>query len=241
MTLHVYIGFDAIDHLAYRVAEKSILEQASKEVAIHPLRDWQLRGEGLYTRSYKMQANGQKWDLKDEAAHSTEFSYTRFLTPIIHKRKRRQGPALFIDADMMFRTDIAELFELADPQYDVMCVKHNHKPPEETKIVGVIQQQYERKNWSSVMLFPTMSARLNVQDVNFKHRDWLHGMEWAKEIGSLPEEWNWLDGWSDGAIEPKNVHFTRGTPDCPDWADTTYAEEYWKWAQDAGWLGYNEL
>lgn len=243
MTLHVYIGFDAIDHLAYRVAERSILEQASKEVAIHPLRDWQLRGEGLYTRQWKMLATGQKWDLLDEKPHSTEFSYTRFLTPIIHKRKRREGPALFIDADMMFRADIVELFDLADSRYDVMVVKHDHKPPEATKIVGVVQQQYERKNWASVMLFPHCSVALDVKDVNTKHRDYLTMLEWADDdkIGELPEEWNWLDGWSDGAIDPKNVHHTRGTPDMPDWADVAYADEWWKWAREAGWLGMNEL
>jgi len=29
-------------------------------------------------------------------------------------------------------------------------------------------------------------------------------------IGSLPEEWNWLDGHSAEDIDAKNVHFTRG-------------------------------
>jgi len=31
-------------------------------------------------------------------------------------------------------------------------------------------------------------------------------------IGSLPEEWNWLDGHSSSKIHAKNVHFTRGGP-----------------------------
>jgi len=244
MTLHIYIGFDAIDHLAYRVCEKSILDNTRADVQIHPLRDWQLRGEGFYTRPYLMNPNGQKQDLITGALHSTEFSFTRFLTPIIHRAKRREGPCLFIDADQMFLGDVAELFALADRDFDVQVVKHVHNPKEETKTVGVVQQQYMRKNWSSVMLFPNAeTAQLTLEDVNYRGRGYLHGFEWVNpsRIGPLPEEWNWLEGWSKSSIAPKNVHFTRGTPDLPGYEDVAYAETYMKIAKDAGWLGHNEL
>lgn len=247
MTLHVYIGFDAIDHLAYRVCESSILDQTKADVEIHPLRDWQLRHEGFYWRSWMMLPSGQKKDVRDQRGHSTEFSYTRFLTPLIHRKKRRKGPALFLDADMMFRADIGELFELADDRFDVQCVHHEYKPEESVKIVGVKQEQYERKNWSSVMLFPNPArisappSKLTIDNVNERGRDWLHQMRWADSIGQLPEEWNWLEGWSSKDIVPKNVHFTRGTPDLPDWGAVDYAFEYWKWADLSGWRGHNIL
>jgi hypothetical protein len=241
MKLHVYIGFDAIDHLAYRVCEASILAHTTRDIEIHPIRDWQVRGEGFYYRSWQMQPSGQKMDIQDKRPHSTEFSYTRFLTPVIHRTKEREGPALFMDADMMLRDDIAKLFELADKDYDVMCVKHDYTPPEEEKIVGVVQQQYDRKNWSSVMLFPDPeSCQLEIANVNTKDRDWLHQMMWANQIGELPERWNWLEGWSQH-IDPAIVHFTRGTPDLPDWGDVQYAFEYWENAWAAGWKGHNEL
>ena len=55
---------------------------------------------------------------------------------------------------------------------------------------------------------------LTVDDVNTKPGRWLHNFQWLPddEIGPLPEAWNWLDGHSDPAIEPANVHFTSGGP-----------------------------
>lgn len=241
MTLHIYIGFDAIDHLAYRVCEASILGQTGEDVEIHPLRDWQLRQEAFYTRAYSVAASGQKMDFLDGRSHSTEFSYTRFLTPLIHLIKGRKGPCLFMDADTMLRGDIGELFAAADHSHVVQCVHHNHVPAETSKIVGVVQQQYDRKNWSSVMLFPGR-VPYTIEDVNLKDRDWLHQMRWAdgRSIGELGEEWNWLEGWSTHE-DPKIVHFTRGTPDLPGWDKVHYGGEFWQWAERAGWLGHNIL
>ena len=241
MPLHIYVGFDAIDHLAYRVLEASILDQTSETVEIYPLRDWQLRGQGFYRRPYLMQPSGQKLDVIEGRPHSTEFSFTRFLTPIIHREKQRDGPCLFMDADMMIFGDIKDLFNLTDPAFDVMVVKHTHTPPEKTKIVGVVQQQYKRKNWASVMLFPKAEAvEIGVDDVSYMPREWLHGFDWTEKIGSLPEEWNWLEGWSPTGLKPRNVHFTRGTPDLPGYETVAYAKEYWEWAKKAGWRDHNE-
>jgi hypothetical protein len=56
-------------------------------------------------------------------------------------------------------------------------------------------------------------------------------------IGTLPEEWNWLDGHSPEQLTPKNVHFTTGGPWYPKWnaqrvKDASYAAE---------WEQYNSL
>ena len=42
----------------------------------------------------------------------------------------------------------------------------------------------------------------------------MHNFIWLedKDIGELPEEWNWLDGHSPASLDAKNVHFTRGGP-----------------------------
>ena len=49
------------------------------------------------------------------------------------------------------------------------------------------------------------------------------------EIGELPIEWNFLCGHNDSrVIDPKIVHFTRGTPDM-GWGDEPFALE-WKQA-----------
>jgi hypothetical protein len=141
-----------------------------------------------------------------------------------------------MDADMMVRRDITELFALADPNFDVQVVKHNYQPKEGTKIVGVAQQQYPRKNWSSVMLFADADFKMHygVDAVNNRSRDWLHQFAWTEDIGDLPETWNWLEGHSSLDINPANVHFTRGTPDLPGYEDVAYADEYWEYAKAAG-------
>ncbi len=229
-TNHVYIGYDPIDSLAFQVAVRSIRKYRQGPVEIHPLREWELRHMGIFTRPHLVAGTGQKFDVQEGRAHSTEFTFTRWLVPYIHRIvKGRSGPALFIDADMMFRADIGELFDLFDSNCDVQVVKHDHKPEEATKIIGVVQQQYERKNWASVMLFNPDRRYLTPAEVNNSTRDRLYKFEWteASRIGGLPEEWNWLEGWSSQDLIPKNVHHTRGTPDMPDWSHVAFAKEWW--------------
>ncbi len=231
-TNHVYIGFDPIDSLAFQVAVRSIRKYRQGPVEIHPLREWELRHMGIFTRPHLVAGTGQKFDVQQGRAHSTEFTFTRWLTPYIHRIvKGRSGPALFIDADMMFRADIGELFNLFDSNCDVQVVKHDHKPEEATKIIGVVQQQYEKKNWASVMLFNPDRRVLYPDEVNTATRDHLYKFEWTvpSMIGGLPEEWNWLEGWSSPTLTAKNVHHTRGTPDMPDWAHVAYANEWWSY------------
>ena len=58
------------------------------------------------------------------------------------------------------------------------------------------------------------------------------------DMGTIPEEWNWLDNHSPTDIDAKNVHFTTGGPWFKDWGsprdkDNKYAIE---WCNDAQWL-----
>jgi hypothetical protein len=116
----------------------------------------------------------------------------------------------------MFRDDICKLFEYQSDSKAVSCVHHEYAPRELKKMDGVSQGSYRRKNWSSLMLMNSVLCRgfLDLYDVNHKPGRWLHGLEWLSDefIGEIPEEWNWLEGWSAGP-DPKAVHFTRGTPD----------------------------
>ena len=65
--------------------------------------------------------------------------------------------------------------------------------------------------------------------MNTEKGSWLHAFSWLKdeEIGSIPREWNHLDGWDD-APDPANVHFTRGVPDMPGYENIPYANEYFR-------------
>lgn len=233
--MKVYMGWDPRDMDAYRVCERSMREHASIPLDIVPLVDWKLRQQGVYWRSYRMEGNGQRIDDRDGKPFSTEFSFTRFLVPLLEDYE--SDVVLFCDPDMLWRADIAGLRALWDDSHAVMCVKHNHCPPETEKMGGLRQTLYHRKNWSSLMMLnPAKCRELTKYRVNNEDGEWLHAMCWASEeqIGGLPEEWNWLEGWSDPAMDPKVVHYTRGTPDlCPDvmhadwWWDAHKGESEW--------------
>lgn len=140
-----------------------------------------------------MDARGQLYDLPSNAPCSTEFAISRFLVPILCQ----QGWALFVDCDVVFLGDVAELFALADPSKAVMVVKHAPLVEVGTKMDGQAQVGYTRKNWSSVMLFNCdhpANRRLSLADVNERPGRDLHALYWLhdEEIGALPAAWNWL-------------------------------------------------
>ncbi|MFQ6016781.1 MAG: hypothetical protein ACE5KF_01170 [Kiloniellaceae bacterium] len=229
--LRVYIGWDQRDALAYEVCRYSLLAHASIPVEIIALKDWELRARGLYWRAYRVDPRGQMWDERDGKPFSTDFSYTRFCVPLLEDYG--DEPVVFCDPDMLWLADIAELLDLAG-EAALACVKHAHRPPEPTKMTGNIQTVYDRKNWSSLMVLrPGRCTGLTPYAVNNMPRDWLHGICWLAddEIAGVPEAWNWLEGWSAPGIDPKVVHFTRGTPDMPGHENAAYAEE---WRRAAG-------
>lgn len=210
--LKVYIGWDPRDEIAFRAAAASMLSHSSIPVDIIALKDHELRARGVYWRGYTVEPSGQMFDERDGKPFSTQFSFTRFAIPLIDQT---DDWVVFIDADMLFRADIKELLQLADSDKSIMCVQHRHTPPEHKKMDGVLQTVYARKNWSSVMLLRPARCTITRYQLNNSTGTFLHGLLWQEQstIGALPEEWNWLEGWSSPEIEPKLLHYTRGTPD----------------------------
>lgn len=230
--LRIYIGWDPRGAQAFEVAAYSIRKHASIPVEIIALKDWELRAKGIYHREYNVDQRGQMWDTRDGSPFSTSFSYTRYCVPMIEGYGEEQ--VVFMESDMMLRADIADLMKAAGPAA-LACVKHDHRPNEMSKITNTIQRRYERKNWSSVMVMrPSACEGLTFYAVNNMNRDWLHQMCWMDEakIKGLPTEFNWLCGWSDPDIDPKIVHFTRGTPDITgieglaDYSNEPFADEW---------------
>lgn len=217
MTLRVYIGYDPREADAYCVASASLRRRASGDVMITPLEANRLRAQGLLTRP--VDARGQMYDLHSQAPQSTEFAISRFLVPLL----AQTGPALFIDCDMLFQADVAELFALFDPRYAVQVVQHDHRPQRQTKMDGAAQTLYRRKNWSSVMLWNCDhpgNRRLSLWDINHRPGRDLHALYWLAdaEIGALPPEWNWLVGEQVKPANVKLAHYTNGGPWFPNWA-----------------------
>lgn len=232
--MKVYIGWDQRDALAYEVCVQSLLDNASIDVEVIPILEWKLRANEIYWRSYHVCdgrsgdfANGQMVDAVDWKNFSTNFSFTRFAVPIIEDYQDEW--VMFMDADMLWRSDIAKLIGLIDKDKAIMCVQHKHEPPESVKMDNVIQSLYQRKNWSSVFLLnPSKCRNLTKYALNNQTGSWLHGMNWVDDdmIGGIPSSWNWLCGWSDPKIEPDIVHYTRGTPDMAGYGDEPYADEW---------------
>jgi lipopolysaccharide biosynthesis glycosyltransferase len=215
MTLKVFIGYDSREQDAYDVAAFSIERRSSLDLDISPLRLNDLTSAGLYHRSVDPLA-------------STEFTYTRFLTPFLAGYRQK---ALFFDCDFLWLGDVAELLSEATGSCAVWCVKHDYRPKDNVKMDGVVQTSYPRKNWSSLMLFDCehiSTKRLTVDVVNKETPAFLHRMNWAEdgEIGELSTTWNWLEGWNEkpAAGTPKAIHFTRGGPWFESWRDVDYAD-----------------
>lgn len=215
--LSVWIGYEPRELDAFVVARSSILRHASHPIPIGGIILSDLEQAEIYTRkTIRGGGNGLLTDAISDAPMSTEFAISRFLTP---RLAGGRGWALYIDCDMLVRSDIMDLFALADPSKAVQCVKHDHRPSEATKMDGQQQTHYARKNWSSVMLFNCehpANASLTVELINTVPGRDLHRFCWLADdqIGELPPEWNFLAGYSPEPtnIDPKIVHFTKGTP-----------------------------
>ena len=225
--LKVFVGWDPREVAAYQVCVRSLAAQSSVALDIEPLVLGHLQALGLYRRP-TARRGGRLWDLISDAPMSTEFALTRFLVPHL---AGRGGWALFCDADFLWRADVAELLELADPRTAVQVVKHDHRPRETSKMDGQAQVPYARKNWSSLVLWNCCHpahAALTLGEINGVPGRHLHAFHWLEDalIGALPEHWNWLEGWSSPALEPKAVHYTRGTPDMAGHAGAPFAGEW---------------
>lgn len=227
MNFSAYIGFDYRYPQAYAVTVRSLLEHSSFKFPIYPILLPHMQAMGMYDRPMRVK-NKQLYDDISEHQMATEFAISRFFIPLMAKRK---GWSLFCDSDFLFREDISKLLKHAQEKYAVMCVKHQYEPDEKTKMQGQVQSKYNRKNWSSLMLINNKHPRhshLNLSYLNSRPGRDLHAFDWLNDgdIGSLPDEWNWLEGHSSNDIEPAAVHFTRGTPDMKGYEDIPYADEW---------------
>lgn len=215
--MKVFIGYDSRENIAYQVAKASLLKHTSIPLDITPIVQNDLRYRGIYQR-------------EPDPLSSTEFSFTRFLTPYLAGYK---GWALFCDCDFLFRGDIAAITDYMDGAKAVMCVPHEYTPSETVKMDGKAQHQYPRKNWSSFVLFNCEHPQVKMltpEVVNTQTGMYLHRFQWLTDdlIGELPIAFNYLEGWhsKDDCPNPIAVHFTRGGPWFNEWQNVEYAAEW---------------
>ncbi len=229
MSRLIWIGYDPLEHEAYKVAVGSLIEhyRGDEPLDLRALDMRELVAQGFYRRPLE-ERNGRPWDVLSAAPMSTTHANARFFIP----RLKRGGLALFTDGDVLFRGDVDELFRMADPRYAVQCVKHKTIfDAAAPKKGGAEQTLYRRKNWSSVVLWNLdhpAHVRLTDQLLNGAPGRDLHAFCWLEhyEIGELPAEWNYLVGASPFIEDPKLAHFTLGVPSVAGYESCQFADEW---------------
>ena len=218
VALDIYIGFDRNEIVSYHVLCQSILEKSSRPVRFTPLNLRNL--SSCFSRDRN-------------ALQSTEFSFSRFLVPYL---SGFAGWSLFLDCDMLAMTDFSELFDLADPTKAVMVCKHDYQPKEDSKFLGQVQTKYEKKNWSSCILFNNAKCRaLSPEYVNSATGLELHQFKWLEsegQIGDIPLDWNYLVDCGSEVEHVSFVHYTLGGPFFKEFYNVEYAPEWYRERDD---------
>ena len=207
----IFIGYDPREAIAYHTCVNSIVRHASKPVAIVPL------ALNLFEDYTETHTDG-----------SNQFIYSRFLVPHL---MNYTGHAIFIDGDMIVRGDIVELWNLQDPDKDVQVVKHDYKTRMPVKYLGANNEDYHKKNWSSVILWNCSSfsnRKLTPEFVQQSTGSELHRFSWIKDscIGELPREWNWLPDEYGPNPDARLLHYTLGAPCFHEFATTPQGDEW---------------
>jgi len=208
--IRLFIGYDPREAVVYHVCANSIIRHASRPLAFTPLALRNLH----YIESHRDGSN--------------QFTYNRFLVPQL---AGYSGWALYVDGDMIARADVAELWGLRDEAKAVLCVQHDYRTKMRRKYLGAVNEDYPRKNWSSVVLWncghPANRA-LTPEFVQKATGAQLHRFTWLTDelIGALPREWNWLPDEFGANPDAKLLHWTLGAPCFHEFADAPMAAEW---------------
>ncbi len=207
----IFIGYDPREAIAYHTCVNSIVRHASKPVCITPL------ALNLFEDYTETHTDG-----------SNQFIYSRFLVPHLMDYT---GHAIFIDGDMIVRSDIVGLWNLRELDKDVQVVKHDYKTCMPVKYLGSKNEDCPRKNWSSVILWNCSSfpnRKLTPEFIQHATGSELHRFSWIDDdrIGELPPEWNWLPDEYGPNPDARLLHYTLGTPCFHEFATTPQGDEW---------------
>lgn len=203
--VRIFIGFDPREAVAYHTCVQSIIDTCSQPLRLS------------FTPVRSARRDG-----------SNDFIYARFLVPYLCGFK---GKAIFLDGDMIVRCDILSLYDLDVAYVGARVVKHDYRTKHPVKYLGYKNEDYPRKNWSSVVLwncgfFPNLKLRPEYIDQASGAE--LHRFSWLQddEIGDLPATWNRLV--LEEQIQPDDalLHYTIGTPCFSEYADCDGAEHW---------------
>jgi lipopolysaccharide biosynthesis glycosyltransferase len=208
--INIVVGFDQREAIAYHVFCQSVIEHSTMPIQFIPLR--------LNPKKINVSA----------CDGSNAFTYSRFLTSYL---MNFQGWAIFADGDMVCKDDLAKLWDLRDSTKAVQVVKHDYKTKHSKKYLGNKNEDYPRKNWSSLILWNCEHPKNKLLTPGFiegKSGSYLHRFSWLddKEIGELNAEWNWLAIEFEDNPNAKIIHYTLGTPCFKDYQSSSMSS-YW--------------
>jgi len=214
--LNIYIGYDDVETVAYHTLAQSIIKYASGPVRISPICSEHFRN--FFNRP------------RDEK-QSNDFSFTRFLVPYLNDY---DGYAIFMDCDMMLRTDIYNVLNEIDPDKAISVVQHDYTPSDSTKYLNKVQYTYPRKNWSSFVVWNCSHEKNRLLSPSFVETACgleLHRFTWLldSEICNLDLGWNWLVGdYINPPENVHNVHWTIGGPYFHEYSDVDFSSEWFE-------------
>lgn len=191
--LRIFIGYDPRVAVQYHVLAHSLLEHTSIPLQIIPL--------NLKTLPIKRRG-------------LTEFTYSRFLVPYLCGF---EGPALFLDSDILCTGDIASIAEGVPDEAAVSVCNTN--------------PAYER---AAVMLFNCghpANRMLSPEFIEDPDAPALHLVRWAgSNTHHLPNRFNFLVGYDDPAWckgqLPTLIHYTKGIPAWPETQGCDFADHW---------------
>ncbi len=205
----IFIGFDQREACAYHTFVQSLINHSSIPLDITPLCLKSLAG---YKELHRDGGN--------------DFVYSRFLSPFLNNF---DGWAIYADGDMVCQADILELLKLKDDSKAVMVAKHNYQTKQSKKYFNNKNENYPKKNWSSVILWNCSHPKHKILTPEFIQNQsgkFLHRFSWLDEdeIGEIPLEWNWLALEYPENKEAKIIHYTLGTPCLKEYKDTNMSD-----------------
>lgn len=211
--INLFCGYDEREAIGFHVFIASLLEHASRPVAVKRVDD-----RGL-------------------PVGSNSFTFSRFMVPYMMGFR---GHAIFADAaDMLLVDDIAALDRLYDPRFAVQVVKHAYRTRNPIKYKGTDMQcpnrDYPRKNWASLMLINCEHeawAGMTPEHIAAyaEAPTALLGLHFVHDegIGELPPQWNCLCDEGQGLHGASLLHWTAGIPAFPHYKDAPGAPLWWR-------------
>lgn len=198
--INIFVGYDSRHNDVHETCIKSI-ELSSPKIN-------QTKNINIIPLDYReIEEYEREW-----GNQSVEFSYSRFLAPYLSDYK---GWSIFVDNDYIFKRDILNLLFFIDDTKAVSVVQHDFKKKYDTKFGDTKDVWYEKKLWSSLMVFNNAHPdckKLTPEVINNESGKYLHQFEWTENIGKIPDIWAWQEGYSDveDFKDAYSYHWTRG-------------------------------